>query len=321
MWIVTGKCNLNCRHCYASPYRSEADLSSAESRRLARELADAGVRHINFTGGEPLLRRDIFDLLKYCIELGLDVSVFTNMTLVNSEVAEKLARLEIFTLTSLDGHVREVFEAVRGAGTWERFLRGVRHARDAGVELHINIAVTELNWMYVDKIIDKAIELNGASVSLIPSMPAGNALKNKVYVTSDHFKQVLAKAAEKAEELGIELAVWCAPFVGLVTDSKYVVYGNCRNWGVMDISPSGKALVCDVLNVRVADVIKEGVIEAWKRLTTGELGRLIYEPVVKDVCRGCPQLRSCLGGCYARAYIVYGDLKSPDPLCPRVRGL
>ncbi len=321
IWIVTGRCNLNCKHCYASPYRVEVELGKAEALRLAKELAEVGVKYINLTGGEPLLRKDIFELLEYCIDLGIDVSVFTNMTLVSREVAEKLSRLEIYTLTSLDGHNREVFELVRGHGSWERFLQGLSYARDAGVELHINISVNELNWMYIDKIISKAVELGGASISLIPSMPAGNALKNRVYVTSNHFRQAIEMTAEKAEELGMDVAVWCAPFIGLVTESKRIIYGNCRNWGVMDISPSGKALICDVLNIRVADVIKEGVLEAWRRLTTGKIGRMIHEPKIKSVCMNCPQLSKCLGGCYARAYITYGDLESPDPLCPRIRGI
>ena len=321
IWIVTGRCNLNCRHCYAAPYRSEAELGKDAALRLAKEIAEVGVKYINFTGGEPLLRKDIFDLLKFCTDLGIDVSVFTNMILVDEEVARKLAKLEIYALTSLDGHNKGVFELIRGRGTWERFLKGLSYARKAGVETHINISVTELNWMYVDEMISKAVELGASSISLIPSMPVGNALKNKVYVTSEHFKHAVEKAARKAEELGIEVAVWCAPFIGLITRSRHVVYGSCRSWGVMDISPSGKALLCDVLNIRVADVVKEGILSAWKRLTTGELGRIIHEPKIGEPCRSCPQLSKCLGGCYARAHIIFKNLEAPDPLCPRVRGI
>ncbi len=321
IWIVTGRCNLCCKHCYATPYRSEPELGREAALKLAEEIAEAGVKYINFTGGEPLLRSDIFELLERCIDLGIDVSIFTNMLLVNDEVARKLARLDVYTLTSLDGHRKEVFELIRGHGTWGRFLEGLSKAREAGLELHINISVTEVNWLHIDKVIGKAIELGASSISLIPSMPVGNALKNKVYVTADHFKYAIEAAARKAEELGIEIAVWCAPFVGLVSKSKFIVYGNCRSWGVMDISPSGKALLCDILNIKVADVIKEGVLSAWRYLTTGELGRIIHEPRIKEPCRSCPQLSKCLGGCYARAYVVFKDLESPDPLCPSVRGI
>ncbi len=321
IWIITGRCNLNCRHCYATPYRSELELGRDAALRLAREIAEVGVKYVNFTGGEPLLRNDIFELLKYCIDLGIDVSVFTNMILVNEEVAKKLAKLDIYTLTSLDGHNKEVFELIRGQGTWEKFLKGLNYAKKAGLEIHINISINELNWMYIDEIISKAVELGASSISLIPSMPVGNALKNKVYVTSDHFKHAIEKASRKAEELGIEVAVWCAPFIGLITKSKHLIYSNCRNYGVMDISPSGRALLCDVLNIRVADVVKEGILSAWRRLTTGELGRIIHEPRVREPCRTCPQLKECLGGCYARAHIVFRNLEAPDPLCPSVRGI
>ena len=319
IWIVTSKCNLNCRHCYTLPYRFERDLNTSIVKKIIEEAADAGVEHIHYTGGEPLLRNDIFDILWHTIELGIDTSLFTNATLVNDEIAARLARTSVTIYTSIDGHNREVYESIRGLGTWSKFLRGVRELVEYGLYVHMNISVTELNWMYIDKIIRKAVELGASSVSLIPAMPAGNALKFNTYVRPEHFAKALIKADEVAKELGIYVSIWCSPFTPIVVKSDRILFSNCRDWNVMDLSPSGRVLICDVLNIDVGRITELGVRGAWRKLRSNELIRRIENPKLeKEPCKSCPIKNLCRGGCYARAYIVSRSIDMPDPLCPRV---
>ena len=319
IWIVTSKCNLNCRHCYTLPYRFERDLNTSIVKKIIEEAADAGVEHIHYTGGEPLLRNDIFDILWHTIELGIDTSLFTNATLVNDEIAARLARTSVTIYTSIDGHNREVYESIRGLGTWSKFLRGVRELVEYGLYVHMNISVTELNWMYIDKIIRKAVELGASSVSLIPAMPAGNALKFNTYVRPEHFAKALIKADEVAKELGIYVSIWCSPFTPIVVKSDRILFSNCRDWNVMDLSPSGRVLICDVLNIDVGRITELGVRGAWRKLRSNELIRRIENPKLeKEPCKSCPIKNLCRGGCYARTYIVSRSIDMPDPLCPRV---
>ena len=319
IWIVTSRCNLNCRHCYTLPYRFERDLSTDIIKKIIEEAADVGVEHIHYTGGEPLLRNDIFDVLKHTIELGIDTSLFTNATLVNDEIAKKLARTSVTIYTSIDGHNREIYESIRGLGTWSKFLKGVKKLIEYGLYVHMNISITELNWIYVDKIIRKAIELGASSVSLIPAMPAGNALKFNTYIRPEHFTKALIKADEVAKELGIYVSVWCSPFTPIVVKSDRILFSNCRDWNVMDISPSGRVLICDVLNIDVGRITELSVRSAWKRLKSNELIKRIENPELeKEPCRSCPIKSLCKGGCYARAYIMFKSVDMPDPLCPRV---
>ncbi len=266
-----------------------------------------------------MLRNDIFDILKRTIELGIDISLFTNVTLVNDEIAARLARTGVTIYTSIDGHNREVYESIRGLGTWSKFLRGVRELVEYGLYVHMNISVTELNWMYIDKIIRKAVELGASSVSLIPAMPAGNALKFNTYVRPEHFAKALIKADEVAKELGIYVSIWCSPFTPIVVKSDRILFSNCRDWNVMDLSPSGRVLICDVLNIDVGRITELGVRGAWRKLRSNELIRRIENPKLeKEPCKSCPIKNLCRGGCYARAYIVSRSIDMPDPLCPRV---
>ncbi|WP_168371282.1 radical SAM protein [Pyrodictium occultum] len=122
VWIVTAACNLRCPYCYAARYLGERPLSTGEALRLVGEAAELGVAHINLTGGEPLLRGDILELLAAAVDSGIEASLFTNMALLRDGVAGELARLGVLLYTSLDGP-REVYEAAKGPGSWERFLR------------------------------------------------------------------------------------------------------------------------------------------------------------------------------------------------------
>ncbi len=320
IWIITGRCNLNCKHCYTTPYRLEKEMPKEEIFKLVEEAAEIGVEYIQYTGGEPLLLKDIFDILSHTKDQGIEASIFTNLTLVNEKVAERLHRLEVGVYTSIDGHRKEVYEEIRGRGTWDKMLRGMRSLVKAGILPHVNIAVTELNWRYIRETIIYALALGAYSVSIIPSMPAGAALKNKAYVSPSHYREAVLQAAEVAEELGTPISVWCTPFLKAVTNSPYLFYGDCRNWDVMDITPSGRVVLCDVLNVEVARV-DSGLKNAYLKMVNNPLYEKAVYPRLKPPCTSCPLSSKCRGGCYARAYALSGQVDNPDPLCPVVAGL
>ncbi len=103
IWIVTAHCNLRCPYCYVTRYLSKETLSTEESLRIIREASLMGVEHINFTGGEPLLRKDIFTLLESAIDHGMETGLFSNLTILQEHHAERLARLDVRVLTSMDG--------------------------------------------------------------------------------------------------------------------------------------------------------------------------------------------------------------------------
>ncbi len=322
IWLVTPKCNLRCRHCYASIYSGERELSLNEAKAFLEEAACLGVKHVHLTGGEPLIRNDIFDIIEAGVDYGLQISIFTNASLINDEVAERLNDLNVFVFTSLDGPNKRVHEAVRGEGAWDSFMKGISYLINEGVEFHINISVNEVNWMYVGDTLRKAAELTPISYSVIPSMPAGRALSEDVWVRPNHYFKALKDVEEVAKELGIIVDAWCTPFLDLVLPRTiHVRASNCRDWGVMDVSPSGRVVLCDVMNVEVGNVVRDGVEGAWERLKNREVMRkLLRKPSFKP-CSTCEAVNYCRGGCYARAYALNGSVESPDPLCPRVAGL
>ncbi len=315
IWIITGRCNLRCPYCYAEQYTRDEELGAKEVIGVLEEAADTGVRYVQFTGGEPLLRRDIIDALEAAAGLGLEASIFTNTTLVNSRIAARLARLGVDVYTSLDGP-RDLYELVKGKGSWERFLSGVRTVKAAGLWLHVNIPVSRLNFNRVGDAIRLAIDLGADSISLIPAMPSGRALRTRSFIEHDLFLRALRDAEQAAEELGIGVAVWCAPFVRALSWAKHLITSNCRDWLVMDIAPNGDVLLCDVTGIRIANVVRDGVVEAWRKLLEHPLMKAAMK--IPEKCKDCAIRAWCRGGCYARALAKYNRLPAPDPLCPLI---
>jgi len=316
IWIITGRCNLNCKHCYTTVYRTEKELPKEKVFKILEDAAELGVKHVHYTGGEPLLVKHIFDFLSYAKDLGMEASLFTNLTLLGSKIAEKLYKLEARVYASIDGPNREIYEKIRGQGTWDRMLKGIHALIKAGILPHINIAITELNWKQVRETITFSLALGAYSVSIIPSMPTGAALKNKVYVSPSHYREAILQAAEIAEELRTPISVWCTPFLEAITNSPYLFYGNCRKWDVIDITPSGRIVLCDILNIEVAKIDSE-LKNAYLEMLNNPLYNRVVYPQLKPPCTSCSLSSKCTGGCYARAYIVNGELNSPDPLCPK----
>lgn len=313
VWIVTAQCNLSCPYCYATHYSGERLLKGEALRRVLLEAQATGIEYINYTGGEPLLRDDMLDIIGETAELGIEASIFTNLTLMREEIASELSRRGVFLMTSLDGP-RDVYERVKGRGTWERFLRGIEIIRRFGLPFHVNITVSKLNHERVGDAMRMAEELGAESISLIPSMAFGRALETGSFVERDEFLRSLSQAEEVAEELGVEVSVWCAPFLASLEGFRNLRHSNCRGWRELDISPGGKVLLCDVMGVEVADVIEDGILGSWIKLNAHPL----YLKA-KMMPEGCCGDERCLGGCYARAHNHWGGLPSPDPLCPKVR--
>lgn len=157
VWNVTRRCNLFCLHCYSDshnrPYRGELD--SEEGRRLLDDLADFGVPAVLFSGGEPLLRPDLFDLAAYARQLGLRCVLSTNGTLITSEVARCIREAGFsYVGISFDG-LEPAHDKVRGKpGAYQEALRGLRLCRDLGIRVGLRFTVHQKNLDQLPAIFD-----------------------------------------------------------------------------------------------------------------------------------------------------------------------
>ena len=132
-WELTYACNLECVHCLSSSGRRDPrELSTVEAKAVLDELHDLQVFYINVGGGEPMIRRDFFELLEYSIDRGIGVKFSTNGAFIDAEKAKRLASMEYLDIQiSLDGTDAITNDAVRGEGSYDTAIRAMNHLRDA----------------------------------------------------------------------------------------------------------------------------------------------------------------------------------------------
>ncbi len=320
IWILTGKCNLDCKHCYAKRFLDRRkwgeEVPKEEVRRVLLEAVDLGLEWVNLSGGELLLFKPwVLEILAELSGYGVDVSLVTNAMFLNKEKAKYMADNEIYAYISLDGD-KESHEYLRGPGTWEATLQGIRNLREAGGEFALIMAVGKHNYNKTKKFVEIAKELGASHVAIIPIMPFGNAVKNAVFVGRDEYVIALKAFVEALEEFDMSGSAWCTPWAKLVIDTKRLYAGNCRRSSGMDIGPDGWTLLCDVLDYKINDVKGRPLREVWEEYNNHPLIRRVSSPP-KNTCE-CDHFERCLGGCFARALASSGNWEG-DPLCPLFR--
>ncbi|RLG84495.1 MAG: radical SAM protein [Thermoprotei archaeon] len=318
VWIFTAKCNLNCRHCYTYRFRKLCELTLDEKIELVRELAEIGINHLNITGGEPLIHRDIRRILDVIYDLGLDVSIVTNATYIPRDIVSYLKKVDAYLYISVDGP-KEVHDTIRGVGSFEKTCKNIKMLRDNDIPFTIVMAINRLNYNYVEKVIDLALELGAEEAALIPVMPSGKAMETKIYIDGSNLVRAVKAAEKKADELGYNIALWCMPFAPLIIKSPYMRYYFCRTYDVVDISPCGELLACDIIDIKVTNIRGKGFKKAWEEYVENETIANIVDPKdLEEPCVKCPIKNYCKGGCFARSYVWFGRLNAGDPLCPMV---
>ncbi len=317
IWIFTSRCNMACPHCYISPRLTAlTEMKLEDKLRLIREAGELGIDFIGLSGGEPLIHPHFEAMLKEIAEYDIRTSLVTNGTVVSDSVARLLSECETQVYVSVDGPP-SVHETLRGPGSWEKMSRGVKKLLDYGVSIATVMAVTRNNYTQTSEYVEEALNLGADYVALIPTMPAGRALSSGLFVGRKEYLKAVSDAVEKCGELGVDLVLWCTPFAPLIAKKLYVHYSTCRPSDIIDIDPGGRLLLCDVLDIVVGSVA-EGLERAAELYEKHPLVRLVTNPPeLPEICRECPLVGSCRGGCYARSLLLRGSLNAGDPLCPR----
>ncbi|MDD5069984.1 MAG: radical SAM protein [Candidatus Omnitrophica bacterium] len=198
---VTNRCNCRCKHCYASYYEQDSskELTTEQIKAIISDLSSNGCQRISFSGGEPLLRKDIGELIEFVNAKRMSLTLNSNGILVteNIEILKKLDSLAI----SLDGRPRN-HDILRGNGTGEKALQGILAASKSGIRVHVNMVLNQYNLSDIDYILDLA-EAEGFFVEfgLIIS-PIKNDQKNNSNFkpSNDQFKDALKYIIRKKEE-------------------------------------------------------------------------------------------------------------------------
>ncbi len=332
-WETTRNCNLSCKHCRASadlgPF--DGELDTAASFRLLDQISELGSPIVILTGGEPLLRDDIFDIARYGTEKGLRMVMAPNGTLITPEHARNMADSGIKRISvSLDGATKEKHDDFRGVpGAFDGALRGIELAKAAGIEFQINTTISKLNLDQIPEIQELAVKLGAVAHHIFLLVPTG---RGKYMIDQEinarEYEETLNWFYDQRDKTPLQLKATCAPHYYRILrqrareEGKKVTFeshgldavtrGCLGGCGFCFISHRGIVQPCGFLQVDSGNVTQESFADIW-RGSKVFLALRNYDDL-KGKCGECEYKRVC-GGCRARAFEATGDIMDEEPLC------
>ncbi|MFC2050158.1 radical SAM protein [Chloroflexota bacterium] len=343
-WEITRSCNLLCAHCRSSSTAGnyEDELSAEECLCLIDRIVEVGKPVLILTGGEPLLRQDLFQIAGYAVSKGLRVVMGTNGTLITENVAAKLKETPISRVAvSIDFPTNELQDKFRGkAGAFEAAVSGIARLRQAGVEVQINSTITKLNVKYLNELLELALEAGAVAFHPFMLVPTGRGKGlEAVEMSSEEYEQTLNWVYDKQKELGnsIFFKPTDAPHYqrivrqrssrtnpqGVLLDEKLatkdrkdavnsMTRGCMAGTGFCFISHRGRVQGCGYLDVEAGNIRDTSFDEIWMN---SKLFRELRDlSNIKGKCSICEYKMVC-GGCRARAYESTGDYLEAEPYC------
>jgi heme b synthase len=332
-WEVTRSCNLNCVHCRAAAQRGpyEGELTTTEAFRLIEDIASFSKPVIILTGGEPLLREDIFDLARYGTEQGLRMVMAPNGTLIDPGKAARLKECGIQRVSiSLDGSTKESHDSFRRVlGAFNGALQGIGYLRNIGLEFQINTTVTQRNYEKLPAILDLAVRLGAVAHHIFLLVPTGRGKElDGQAISAIQYEKILHWFYDQRDKFPLKLKATCAPQyyrvlrqrardegkkINLQTHGLDAMTRGCLGGiGFCFISHRGDVQPCGYLEVLSGNIREKSLREIWEKSVLFQRLRNFSE--YKGRCGHCEYIRVC-GGCRARAFEKTGDILSEEPLC------
>jgi heme b synthase len=332
-WEVTRSCNLACIHCRAAaqdrPYENE--LTTEESFKFLDEVATVAQPIVILTGGEPLLRPDIFDIAAYGNEKGFRMTMAPNGTLITLDKAQKMVDSGIQRISiSLDGATGTSHDAFRQVpGAFEGALRGIQHAREVGLDFQINTTITQQNLHELAAIMDLAVSLGAVAHHIFLLVPTGRGKDlAEQTITAKQYEEALHWFYEQKDHVPLQLKATCAPhyyrilrqraksegkkvdFKGFGLDA--VTRGCLGGIGFCFLSHVGQVQPCGYLELDCGNIREQSFKQIWENSIVFKDLRDFKK--YEGKCGQCEYIRVC-GGCRARAYESTGNYLAPEPLC------
>lgn len=319
-WNTTNACNMYCDHCYRDAgCKADEELNTVEAKTLLDQIAKAGFKIMIFSGGEPLMRPDILELVEHAKRLGLRSVFGTNGTLITPKMAVELKKAGAMgmgiSLDSLDVHKHDTFRKFPGA--WEGAVRGMRNCRAAGLPFQIHTTIMDWNAEEIESITDFAVAEGAVAHHFFFLVPTGRAKTIEAEsLRARAYEETLTRIMKKQQQVEIELKPTCAPqFMRIAKQMGMKLRfgrGCLAGTSYCIISPRGQVQPCAYLNLPLGDVRETPFDEIWeKNQVLNKLRTLEY----KGGCGACEYKFAC-GGCRARAaYYHKGDYMAEEPWC------
>jgi pyrroloquinoline quinone biosynthesis protein E len=317
---LTYRCPLHCPYC-SNPTEfspAEGELTTAEWQRVLGEAAELGVLHVHFSGGEPLLRPDLPELVRSAYETGLYTNLLTSGVGLTSARGEQLRQAGLESVQiSFQSDEAGTADAIAGVSAHARKLKAARLVSELGLPLTLNVVLHRGNIDRVEELVALAEELGAERLELANTQYYGWAWANRASLLASRIQaeEALAAATAAAERLRGRMQV-----VYVLPD----YFGDrpkpCMNgWGQrhLTVNPVGDVLPCPTAGVirglHFENVRRQSLRWIWEE--SDAFQRFRGTGWMREPCRSCPEREKDFGGCRCQAALLTGDAANTDPAC------
>ena len=316
-WEITYACNLQCVHCLSSSgTRDPRELSTDQAKAVLDELRDLQVFYINIGGGEPMIRKDFFEILEHAEANDIGVKFSTNGTYITAENARRLAAMNYLDIQiSLDGVDAVTNDAVRGKGSYATAIAAMNHLREANFgQFKISVVVTRHNVDQLDEF--KALaDSYGAQLRITRLRPSGRGADtwDELHPTQQQQRQIYDWLMKHGENV-----LTGDSFFHLNAFGESLPGLNLCGAGrvVCLIDPIGDVYACPFVihdQFKAGSLLSDGgFTKVWKE---SDLFLSLREPESEGACSACGSYDACQGGCMAAKFFTGIPLDGPDPEC------
>jgi len=342
IWETTQACDLACVHCRAcaQPVRSALELNTAEAKRLIDDVTELAVPVFVLTGGDPLKRPDIFELVQYASSNGVRISLTPSATpLLTKEAIQRLKECGLARLAiSLDGPTAAIHDAFRRVpGSYDWTLNALRVAHEIGLPAQINTTITRHNLQHLDAMIALLKQVDIVLWSVFFLVPTGRGSTVDL-ITAHEFEQVFAKLHETSRRVKFDIKSTEAQhyrryllqrrteekrkgtagpvpsMLGMSTPDGIgrAARGINDGKGFAFVSHLGEVFPSGFLPVSAGNVRKQSLTEVYRHSSL--FTALRDTANLKGKCGVC-EFREVCGGSRARAYALTGDVFAEEPCC------
>ncbi len=325
-WNITRKCNLKCSHCYINATSEElnGELNTEESKRLIDQIAEVSRPLLILSGGEPLLRDDVYELIRYGRERGLRMGLGSNGGLIDTKSARKLKEAGVKTVSiSIDSPVSQQHDEFRGVtGSWNKAINAIKALRDNNVLVQVNTTLTQQNFNQIDEIMSLVEKIGVENFHLFFLVPTGRGAK-MTDISPAMYEEMITNTFAKTSRHKLNVRPSCAPqFMRIAKDKgldmRQWIRGCIAGLYYCRVYPNGDVTPCPYLPIKLGNVREQSFKQIW---FNSPIFKALRNPdSLKGKCGECDFKQLC-GGCRARAYglssdfIDYcGDLHEPGEL-------
>ena len=322
-WAITNRCNLDCLHCRGM---AKEELNSRTILRVAEEIPSLKPRWVIIEGGEPLLRKELFEIIEIIHKGNIKIYLISNGMLFNEDLARRFAELYVNLMISIDGADRESYEKIRRGARFERLKKSVSIANEYGILDSCPVTIGKHNYNQIDKLFKFAKEIGYKKITFLGLKPCKDY--EKYILNGAEYGNFFFSVVRNQKDYQMDVYVdepFFKPFLKehhidyspnpengiIVPDVSRCIFGD-----YMFIETNGDIKPCTFAPVAIGNVNERCLNEIWKDMQNSELIKKIKDFSTRESsCGECKYLYEC-GGCRSRTFYLTGNWSGTDPSCP-----